>query len=162
MILSKEFHAQETTNIIFILYLCSHHPLASNYITWDSKDKMTTQSYVMHCKLHTVCNLKVKVVSYILLTVICITIFPSSSKKNICNTTNQWKQHTATEMRYSLLRYTAKMLFTNLALERPDFALKKTNKKESVSNGVIKAKQGSATYHHKQVLLVLSAADALS
>ena len=105
MILSKEFHTQQTTNIFFILYLYSHHPPASNYITWDSKDedKTTIQPYVIHCKLYTECNLQVKVISYILLTIICIIIFPSLSEKNICNTVNQWKQHTATEMRSSLL-----------------------------------------------------------
>lgn len=63
-ILFKEFHVQETTNIN--LYLCIHHPLASNYNTWDSKDEdeMTTQPYVMHCTLHIVYNLQVKAVTF--------------------------------------------------------------------------------------------------
>lgn len=56
----------------------------------------------MHGKLHTVCNLKAKILIYILLRIIGIVIFPSLSKKNICKTANQRKQHTATEMRYLL------------------------------------------------------------
>lgn len=166
MILSKEFHAQETANIIFF-YLCSHHPLASNYINWHSRDedKMTIQPYVMHCKLHIVCNLQVKVVSYILLTIICVIIFLSVSENNICNTANQWKQHTAMETRYSLHSETHNQnVFHNPFSWKIWFCFgkKKTtnpNQKRISVKCVIKAKQGSATHHHKQVLSVVSATD---
>lgn len=127
MILSKESHAQEITNITFILYLCSHHPLAANYISWDSKDdKMTTQPYVTHCKLHTVCHLQVKAVSYILSTISCIIIFLLFTWRVFATlwTSGSYLISVAVCFHF-LVRYTAKILFIALSLERSDFTLKK-------------------------------------